>query len=223
MDKKYCDQCGQELDIGAKFCSSCGAESPSIEKETIGTKIDKVIDKTKSNNNSLFDVKILGLGIIALLVIVVLAFTFSNGIGIGSNAVDVTSVGLDHKYFNAAVFTGDYDERPIKGILEFNFMPNEYLERVTGIGLQNMEITYADGQKQNVGSGVFEEHYNTYEPNQEYSFSMEYVVDLYTKADDNINAYFNTTHIKADIVINTTDQTNKVIGHIDNDVTPPSK
>ena len=52
---------------------------------------------------------------------------------------------------------------------------------------------------------------------------MNYVVNLYTKADDNIAAYFKTNHIKADIVINTTDETNKVIGHIDHDVVPPSK
>ena len=57
----------------------------------------------------------------------------------------------------------------------------------------------------------------------EYSFSMGYVVNLYDNADDNIDAYFKTTHIKADIVINTTDETNKVIGHIDSDVVPPSK
>lgn len=34
MAKKYCDQCGQELDISAQFCSACGAKAPSLEKET---------------------------------------------------------------------------------------------------------------------------------------------------------------------------------------------
>ena len=52
---------------------------------------------------------------------------------------------------------------------------------------------------------------------------MNYVVKLYTKADDNIDAYYKTNHIKADIVVNTTSETNKVIGHINQDVVPPSK
>ena len=44
-----------------------------------------------------------------------------------------------------------------------------------------------------------------------------------TKAEDNIDAYFKTNHIKANIVINTTEDINKLIGHIDQDVVPPSK
>ena len=51
----------------------------------------------------------------------------------------------------------------------------------------------------------------------------DYVVNLHTKAEDNIDAYFKTNHIKADIVINTTEDINKLIGHIDQDVVPPSK
>ena len=92
----------------------------------------------------------------------------------------------------------------------------------TRFSLQNIEITYSDGQTQQAGSGVFNSHENIYNPHQEYSYSMNYVVNLHSKADDNIDAYFKTSHIKADIVINTTGETNKVIGHIDNDVVPPS-
>ena len=152
-----------------------------------------------------------------------MVFAFSAGL-IGSNAVDVTSVSLDHKYFYAnVVSSGTVDERPITGIIKFSFMPKEYLERVTGIGLKNIEITYSDGQTQKVGSGVFNGHENIYNPHQEYSYSMNYVVKLYTKADDNIDAYYKTNHVKADIVVNTTSETNKVIGHINQDVVPPSK
>lgn len=225
MAKKFCDQCGQELDESAQFCHSCGAKTSPIEKETVGAKIDKVIDKTKSNGNGSFDVRILLVAAIALLAVLILAFALGgNGIGFGSDAVDVTSVGLDHKYFYATTLSGGTsDERPITGIIKFSFMPKEYLEMVTGIGLRNIEITYKNGQKQDEGSGTFSQYYNNYNPHQEYSYSMNYVVNLYPKADDNIVAYFDTTHIKADIVINTTDEVNRVIGHIDSDVVPPSK
>ena len=223
MAKKYCDQCGKQLDISAQFCSECGAKVSMVEKETVGAKVDKIIDKTKSTTGSSSNIKLLLAGVIALLVILILVFAFS-GSGLGADLVDVTSVNLDHKYFYAnTVSGGTLDERPIKGIIEFSFMPTEYIERVTGIGLQNIEITYSDGQTQQVGSGAFDGHENIYNPHQEYSFSMGYVVNLYDNADDNIDAYFKTTHIKADIVVNTTDETNKVIGHIDNDVVPPSK
>lgn len=224
MAKKYCNQCGQELDISAQFCSACGAKAQPLETETVGAKVDRIIDKAKSTDKGSINVKILIVAIVVLLAILILVFALAGGNGLGSDAVDVTSVNLDHKYFYAnVVSSGSVDERPIKGIIEFSFMPNQYLERVTGIGLQNIEITYADGQTQDAGSGTFSEYYNIYNPHQEYPYSMTYVVDLYTKADDNIAAYFDTTHIKADIVINTTDEVNKVIGHIDNDVVPPSK
>ena len=122
MDKKYCDQCGQELDVSAQFCSSCGAKTSSLEKETVGAKVDKIIDKTKSNSGGIFNVKLLLAGIIVLLVILILVFAFSGGnnISLGSDAVDVTSVTLDHKYFYATTVSGGTsDNRPIKGIIKF--------------------------------------------------------------------------------------------------------
>ncbi|MER2013446.1 MAG: hypothetical protein ABS871_02265 [Methanobrevibacter sp.] len=212
------------MDISAQFCPSCGVKAQSVEKETVGQKVDRVIDKTKSNSKESPSIAVILVIAIAILAILLLVFAFSGGNGLGNDLVDVTSVGLDHKYFYATTLSGGTsDERPIKGTIKFSFMPKEYFERVTGVGLQNIEITYSDGQKQNAGSGVFDEYYNIYNPHQEYSFSMNYVVDLYPKADDNINAFFKTSHIKADIVINTTDETNKVIGHINHDVVPPSK
>ena len=231
MDKRFCDQCGKEMDASAQFCPSCGASVHYSEKETVGTKVDNFIDKVKTDNSGLFNVKILLLGVIVLLLILILIVAFSGGnngggggFNFGSDIVDVTSVSLSHQYFYAnVVSSGAVDERPIKGTVEFTFMPTEYIERVTSIGLQNLEITYSDGQVQKAGSGTFNTHENIYNPHQEYSYNMNYVVDLYTKAEQNIDAYFKTTHIKADIVINTTDETNKVIGHIDNDVVPPSK
>lgn len=223
MAKKYCDQCGKELDISAQFCSACGNEVLSVEHETVGNKVDRIIDKTTSTAGGSRNIKLIIIGIIALIAVLILIFAFS-GVGIGSDAVDVINVNLDHKYFYAnVVSSGTVDERPIKGIIEFSFMPTQYLERVTSIGLQNVEISYSDGQTQQVGPAVFNGHENIYNPHQKYSYSMNYVVNLHTKADDNIDAYFKTNHIKADIVVNTTDETNKVIGHIDNDVVPPSK
>ena len=223
MDKKFCDQCGQELSVSAQFCSACGASVPSVEKETVGNKVDKIIDKTKTSAGGSSNIKFIIIGVIAVLAVLILVFAFSADV-IGSDAVDVTSLSLDHKYFYANTVSGaTVDERPIKGTIKFSFMPKEYIERVTGIGLKNIEVTYSDGQTQKAGSGVFNGHENIYNPHQEYSYSMNYVVNIYTKADDNIDAFYKTNHIKADIVVNTTSETNKVIGHINQDVVPPSK
>ena len=157
MDKKYCDQCGQELNISAQFCSACGASVPSVEKETVGNKVDKIIDKTKSGAGGSSNVKFILIGIIAVLAVLILVFAFSAGV-ICSDAVDVTSLSLDHKYFYAnVVSSGTVDERPITGIIKFSFMPKEYLERVTGIGLKNIEISYSDGQTQSSGIFLFHE------------------------------------------------------------------
>ena len=224
MDKKYCDQCGKELDVSAQFCNSCGAPVSygGQSKKTVGAKLDDIIDSAKSDKSGLLNVKVLLVAVIVLLAIVILFLVFSSGFA--SDLVDVTGVSLNHKYFYATTTSGQTsDQRPIKGTIEFSFMPTEYLDRVTGIGLQNIQITYSDGQVQNAGYGVFNSHENVYNPHQEYSYNMNYVVDLYSSADDNINAYFQTTHVKAEIIINTTSETNKVVGHIDSDVVPPSK
>ena len=227
MEKKYCDQCGKELDASAQFCHACGASVSYTheESETVGAKLDGIIDKVKSDNGSLLNIKTLVAVVFVLIVIllVVVALT-GGGLNLGSALVDVTDVTLSHKYFYATTTSGQSsDERPIKGTIEFTFMPKDYIERVTGIGLRNIVITYDDGQTQNAGYGVFNGHENVYSPNREYSYNMNYVVDLYPSADDNINQYFRTTHVKAEIVVNTTSETNKVIGYIDSDVVPPSK
>ena len=143
MDKKFCDQCGQELSVSAQFCSACGASVPSVEKETVGNKVDKIIDKTKTSAGGSSNIKFIIIGVIAVLAVLILVFAFSAGV-IGSDAVDVTSLSLDHKYFYANTVSGaTVDERPIKGTIKFSFMPKEYIERVTGIGLKNIEVTYS--------------------------------------------------------------------------------
>ena len=52
-------------------------------------------------------------------------------------------------------------------------------------------------------------------------FSYDFQISKTLKdTGENIDEYYAINHIKADIVINTTDETNKVIGHIDEDIVP---
>ena len=91
MDKKYCDQCGQELNISAQFCSACGASVPSVEKETVGNKVDKIIDKTKSGAGGSSNVKFILIGIIAVLAVLILVFAFSAGVSAGAASASSAS------------------------------------------------------------------------------------------------------------------------------------
>lgn len=216
---KFCGYCGKELGNDENFCSNCGKSVVKSQNPNNNQNLN-TSDDFFTKNNKYFMILI---PIAAVLFIVMAVVIFSGGI-IGSDLVDVTSVTLDHKYFYAtSVSGGTLEERPIKGILKFSFMPKENIDRVTGIGLQNVKFTYANGQMEDGKSCVFNSHENVYVSGLEYSYSFIYQVQLYKLAEDNIHAYFDTTHVSGDIVVNTTSDINKVIGHIDKDVVPPSK
>lgn len=216
---KFCGYCGNKLENDENFCSNCGKSVVKSQNPNTNQNLNKTEDFF-TKNNKYFMILI---PIVAVLFIIMAVVIFSGGI-IGSDLVDVTSVTLDHKYFYAnSVSGGTIEERPIKGILDFSFMPKENIDRVTGIGLQNVKFTYANGQTEAGKSCVFNSHENVYISGLEYSYSFIYQVQLYKLAEDNIRAYFDTTHVSGDIVVNTTSDINKVIGHIDKDVVPPSK
>ncbi len=107
------------------------------------------------------------------------------------------------------------------GIL-INFKPKEDIKDITAIRLENLEVTYQDGSVQPVGNFSFNEEdvYPILEKDQNYSIPCQYVLDqnLWNESIKLIDFYGNG-HVKADMVINTTSETNKVIGHIDDDVT----
>lgn len=80
---------------------------------------------------------------------------------------------------------------------------------------KNIEITYSRWLNTKSRVRSFQWVWEYLQPSSEIFIFNDYVVNLHTKAEDNIDAYFKTNHIKADIVINTTEDINKLIGHID--------
>ena len=75
---------------------------------------------------------------------------------------------------------------------------------------ENFKVTYENGVTEDLGSITFNNK-NTYLANNEYGFHYKY----YTNED----VRNQKVHISADIVIDTLNEQNKVIGHLDYDVT----
>ena len=101
-------------------------------------------------------------------------------------------------------------------VTKFSLMPKETINRVTGLKLENVEVFFENGDKENWGSFKFNPK-NTYLQDKNYNLQISKTLKNTGKTLDD---YCTIKHIKADIVMNTTDETNKVIGHIDNDITP---
>ena len=119
----------------------------------------------------------------------------------------------------------DYEENPdydiALGIL-IDFKAKEDINDINSIELRNLEVTYKDGSVQPVGNFTFngDDVYPNLEKDQNYSLPCRYVLDqnLWNESIKLIDFYGNG-HVKADMVVNTTSETDKVIGHIDDDVT----
>lgn len=111
----------------------------------------------------------------------------------------------------------NYRDYQVKtAVTQFSIMPKEDIARVTGLSLENVEVFFENGDKENWGS-------YDYEPDDFYirdvNYDFQFTADLNNSA-KTIEEYYNVTHIKADIVIDTTDESNKVIGHLDEDIVP---
>ena len=111
----------------------------------------------------------------------------------------------------------DYsDYQVIDAITKFSFMPKELINRVVDFRVTNVEVTFENGENENWGEFIYEPD-TVYYPDEKYDFKFTKTLDDTNKS---IEDYYSISHISADIVINTTDETDKVIGHIDKDITP---
>lgn len=104
----------------------------------------------------------------------------------------------------------------VVSVVKFSLMPRETINRVTGISLKNIEVSFDGGGSENWGSFKFDPK-TSYLKDNNYKFSITKTLE-----DKSIEEYYKINHIKADIVINTTDEKNKVVGHINQDITPKS-
>ena len=108
------------------------------------------------------------------------------------------------------------DYQVISADTKYSIMPKEDIARLTDFRLDNIIVTFENGDSENWGSFIYEPE-DIYFKDNSYDFSFTKTIENSNKT---IEEYDTITHIKADIVINTTDEINKVIGHLDNDITP---
>lgn len=119
------------------------------------------------------------------------------------------------KYLNAGSIN-HRDSQVGKAITKFSLMPKETITRVTGLKLANVEVSLDGGKTENWGTFTFETK-DAYIKDMNYDFSISKILG---EKGENIDEYYKITHIKGDIVINTTEKTNLVIGHLNEDVKP---
>lgn len=101
-------------------------------------------------------------------------------------------------------------------VTKFSLMPRETITRVTGLAVTNIEVSLENGETENWGTYTFNPK-DLYLQDTNYKFSISKTLE---DSDKSIEDYYTISHIKADIVMNTTDETNVVIGHINEDITP---
>ncbi len=210
---KFCPNCGNKLDDGSDFCSNCGNKinntSSNESKQT----------KFEAPNSLMSKPKVI---IIAIAVIIVLAAIFLIGGAFSNELVDVTSISMSMGYYDtpfggaiASATNGNYQNYQVgSAITKFSLMPRETITRVTGLAVSNIEVDLGNGKTENWGTYTFEPK-DMYIENVNYDFKITHQLgDMGEKIED----YYSISHIKADIVINTTDATNMVIGHINEDI-----
>lgn len=182
------------------------------------------------------------LGICVLAISSVNAFDFG-----GSDLVEVKDVGLypdyridsatasaiSQKEFDAETYgstpapegfndlsSNDDFDIPLGMII--NLTAKDTIKDVTVTKLQNIEITYQDGSVQKVGNFTFDETntYNEYAKNQNYSLPCIFNFDqsLWNGTTHFVD-FCKKPHVKGEIVVDTPSESNKIIGHLDNDIT----
>ena len=114
--------------------------------------------------------------------------------------------------------TYDYDIN--LGIL-FEISPKDSLNDVIDLSFENIEVTYSDGSLQKVEGYHFRNGSGELNKDKNYSFPVPYTLDqkLWNESIP-LTEFYGNAHVKADMVINTSTETNKVIGHIDTETTP---
>ena len=120
------------------------------------------------------------------------------------------------KNYVSSPSTNHQDYQVGQAVTKFSLMPKETITRVTGLVVANVEVTLENGKTENWGNYKFKPK-DMYLQDTNYKFSMTRTLK---NTGENIEEYYSISHIKADIIMNTTDRQNVVIGHINKDITP---
>ena len=100
MSKKFCDQCGVEMDVSAKFCASCGAKVDDVvsNDKTATVKVDKAKNDSKNMGfdfSNLNFANILKFGVVGLIIALIIGIIFLNLTwGTISTSIYYTDTGL---------------------------------------------------------------------------------------------------------------------------------
>lgn len=222
----YCSNCGSKLEEGSDFCTNCGT-SIKHENKQKSNPSNSVLDNNSNLNNKLggIDMGNMIKCIVPIVIIVILLVIGMSLFG-GGDSVEVKDVYLsNHLPHRYASNMGN------NGVFMFSIVPKTDYNHLMNIRLENVEIGY-DGYDSDNYDSVSLNYENNENDNillsQFNSLSKDYLYTFYFKfkvekegfsVEQNSEALKSINHIKADIVIDTTTESNVVIGHIDSDVT----
>ena len=135
--------------------------------------------------------------------------------GNGGNLVDVTDVIYETKIsYGDTPFGGATGKTNNAGkyysAVAFKIIPKETISGVNSFRVDNFKIIYENGKTEDLGTITFDNK-NSYLQGNQYTFSYKYYL--------NEDVSGQKVHIKGDIVVDTLNQQNKVIGHLDYDTT----
>lgn len=222
----YCSNCGSKLEEGSDFCTNCGTPIKHENKQKSNPS-NSVLDNNSNLNNKLggMDMGNMIKCIVPIVIIVILLVIGMSLFG-GGDSVDVKDVYLSNHIPHRM-----HSNSQASGVVIFSIVPKTDLTHITSIKLKNVEISY-DGYD----SDSYESMPLKYDANENdnggfkytdalaknYLYSFYFNFDVTKEGLDyhqNEEAVKSIKHIKADIVIDTTTESNVVIGHIDSDVT----
>ena len=220
MIKKNCPECGKPIEEDSDFCSNCGKKVENDNKDMSQNNLN-IFNSLLSNSKLI----IFAVGIIAVIGLIIISSGLFSG-----DLVDVTSTSLSVGYSDtpfggalssAAAMNGEdtnyRDYQVGTAVFKYSLMPRESITRITGMSLKNVEVSFDGGGSENWGDFYFKSYKTAYIQDLSYDFQ---ITKTLKDTGENIDEYYAINHIKADIVINTTDETNKVIGHIDENIVP---
>lgn len=223
MGKIYCTECGTQIDDTATFCSKCGTkvnDSPNKSKTSDLSNTDNSVNNLL--NNILNEPKIIILCVVVLLLLVGIfalmgggnndannADVGNNGGNIVSNSVNNDLVDVTEVIYEINHVYGSNQDGYLAAVA-FKIVPKETISGVNSFKVNNFKVTYENGQTDDLGTVTFKNR-NAYLQNKEYSLHHNYQV--------NQNVYKQKVHVSGDIVVDTLDEQNKVIGRLDFDTT----
>lgn len=242
MGKIFCTECGEKLDDSAMFCSKCG--NPVESDNVNNVKTDDSVNTNNSANNSINNLvktiskepKIIILCVVILLLIIGIFSIMGGGNNASVSSGDEASVSSGDKASMGGVsqsFIGGGNENLVdvtdiiyeinapyggtninydkyRAVVVFKLVPKETISEVTTFKVTNFKITYENGQTDDLGTVTFKNK-NAYLQGTKYTFFKKYDVHQYV--------YKQKIHVSGEIVVDTLNEQNKVIGRLDYDTT----